>query len=851
MTKKDTMKHIEKIFGVLLVLFAVGWNLWTYRWEPTASIDPNDNTFQYALVDRTNQILDYAQQSCATEKLKLKNENLPFLEKIFAPLNTFTFCISQFTFLLDHWVPNWAQGYNLPYYYSHMPQIMIVLSWRFFDWIIGLLDYSFIGLFQWYHWVIYLLLCLFPLSLYLSLVSIGLSPFSAGIGALIASHLSTDGLYGLDPASFLWRGYGLSSQLFAMIWLPLALAYAYKYFAISNQLSVIRIPLSFLRVTDYQLPITRELLLAIFFLTATTSGHLGIGMIAFLSVGILTISPTLSTILSQTWDKDTLSALLTRTKRMVMLLASVGLLLGYWILPILLYGDYHNISFWDPVWKFDSYGAKEVIIRLLNGELFDFGRLPVLTLLVFVGFLSSLSFRATTRNPLSKNWIPDQVRDDSIPQYFSFGILFVFWLLMYFGRTTWGGLIDLIPGMADFHLSRFIVGIHIAGLFLIPIGLEWIISRITNCGLRITKHKHFNVFAYLCIGLFIYLTIMPQTTKYAAHNDVLIKQANENYLKSSSDADSLILHLTSLISANPGRVFAGRGGSWGRDFQVAETPYYMHLSTHGIPTVLWLPQTWSPNSDTEQYFSEDQLKDYILYNIRYVVTPNGERVEPQPFWTLIKESPSWRLYEVEIDGLALSGAEGYISTGIRPAIVSSDKQSFINVVRLWIQSEYHTLGLFPELTFDASYPKPTGLPNFRMTDAAMYKVTDGTLHSVFAEVPRYMPPDEAMKRPTIVSQSQDADMVFRATVEVPEDCMQCLVILKQTAHPSWQATIDGKPVEPITVFPFYNAIVLTEPGKYEVVFSYLPSKTKMGLLCLAFIIALGSFFVAKRQLQHK
>src|SRR5688572_11724303 len=95
---------VESCIGLLMLLFAIGFNLWIYRLEPTAMVDPNDNTFQYALVDRTNQILDYANKTCSG-----------FIV---------TRVICQASLLTDHWVPNWAEGYNLPYYYSHIPQIL-------------------------------------------------------------------------------------------------------------------------------------------------------------------------------------------------------------------------------------------------------------------------------------------------------------------------------------------------------------------------------------------------------------------------------------------------------------------------------------------------------------------------------------------------------------------------------------------------------------------------------------------------------------------------------------------------------------------------------------------------------
>jgi hypothetical protein len=200
---------IEKLIGIAMLLFAIGFNLYLYRLEPTAKTDPNDNTFQFALVDRTNTMWDFAYKQCKS--------------------NYFTFFLCHFSYLADHWVNNWAEGYNLPYYYSHIPQIAIVGSYRALHSIFSLWTFNF-SLFQYYHIVIYLLLCIIPLPVFLALRVLGLSWLTAGVGALLATHLSTDGLYGLDPSSFLWRGYGLSSQLFAMIWLPLALSYAFRYF---------------------------------------------------------------------------------------------------------------------------------------------------------------------------------------------------------------------------------------------------------------------------------------------------------------------------------------------------------------------------------------------------------------------------------------------------------------------------------------------------------------------------------------------------------------------------------------------------------------------------------------------
>ena len=607
-----------------MLVFAIGFNLWLYKLEPTATIDPNDNSFQFALVDRTNQIWDFALKKCSSSIVGI-----------------ITFPVCHFSYLADHWVPNWAEGYNLPYYYSHIPQILIVGGWRFVSLILPQLT-----LFQFYHIVIYLLMCFFPLSIFLALLLLPVSPLTAGIGALLAMNLSTDGLYGLDPSSFLWRGYGLSSQLFAMVWFPLAIAYAFRYFSSK---------------TPITLRPQRDLILAIFFLAATTAGHLGIGMIAMLSVGFLAVSFPIMAFLRQQNLKDIISISKEQMIRLTIVAGIAIFILSYWIVPTFLHDKFHNISFWDPVWKFDSYGWKETMIRLFNGDLFDFGRLQVITYLTILGSIVCLLPRANSMNHESGHG-KDENNHNSLftihNSLFPFTFLFIFWLLFYFGRTTWGSLIDLIPGMKEFHLSRFLVGVHIAGMLLAPIGFMWLVNLVSKYLFEISKKfvrpaknasSKIPIPVYLTSLVLVIIILIPPvyqwTITYNDLNNRLIIQANENHAKVYADEQKLFAELRSLPTA---RIFAGRGGSYGKKFEVAETPYFMNLSTYGLQTTLWLPETWSMNSDTEQYFSEDQAKDYDLYNIRYAVAPPD--VTPQPFWQLIDKTPTWKLYQVPTTG---------------------------------------------------------------------------------------------------------------------------------------------------------------------------------------------------------
>jgi len=85
------------------------------------------------------------------------------------------------------------------------------------------------------------------------------------MGGLVASLIVTPGIFGFGYISYFWRGYGLYTQLWAMVLLPPALAMGYR---------VLREGRGYFWAT---------LLLA-----ATLMSHVLYGYMAFLTLGILT-----------------------------------------------------------------------------------------------------------------------------------------------------------------------------------------------------------------------------------------------------------------------------------------------------------------------------------------------------------------------------------------------------------------------------------------------------------------------------------------------------------------------------------------------------------------------------------
>ena len=149
-------------------------------------------------------------------------------------------------------------------------------------------------------------------------------------------------------------------------------------------------------------------------------------------------------------------------RRLIILFLLVSVVTSYFLVPFYLDRQYFNVRFFlDPILR-DSLGHSAVLQGLVKGSLFDFQRFPSITILVFVGLVISLV-----------RW-----RDE---RYLIPVVIFLLWLLLYFGRATWGPLIDVLPMSRYLQMHRFIAGVHLGGIFLAAIALAtawgWAVSR--------------------------------------------------------------------------------------------------------------------------------------------------------------------------------------------------------------------------------------------------------------------------------------------------------------------------------------------------------------------------------------
>jgi len=741
--------------AILLVGTAMVFNFLTLQPELNIKADPNDNIFQFTLTKRMNEVWQ-----------KIANHQQ-------SPLALF-----------DHWVPTWASGYPLPFYYQHFPHLVNVIIYN--------LMMEKVNLYIIFNWLKFGFWVFLPVSWYISCRWLGFGKPTSALATFFGSQILTDGLYGADISSFAWRGYGLSTQLWAIFFAPLALGAFYRLFRRSKTIKTSK---------------TKDLLAAILLLSATFASHLAFGYFIVLSLLILPLAflpweeiPRLF----YEFDKEKLrwlAAAKTAARQYLFLFylfAFTFLLLSYWFVPLLLENTYHNISFWDPPIKWNSYGAKEVISMFLNGQLFDFGRPPILTYLLGVGFFVSL-------------W---RFRE----KYRFFALLLPFWLTLYFGRTTWGPLIDLLPMMKEMHQQRLINGLHLVSFPLIGVGAAFVLQKLSwlaGVGLKIglnclekiwpaTKKMEGKILAggkVLVFGALVFLLAFPiykANSDYLYYNRIWLRQANKNYQTDEADFQKLVATIKSLP---PGRTYAGTPGNWGREFKIGATQVYLALSTAEVPLIGFLPESWSLNTDPEPFFNYENPRDYDLWNVRYLVTPKDF-----PLPKFVKPLGSFGRFN-----LSETKSGGYFTLGTSNISIKLQKTDILNIIHLWLLSDLPAKKEFPTLVLDSKAPRQIFLP-----PALDYPLTQVL--------------DEKSK----IIKEEIVGEKYQATVEISPACQSCLLIFKMTYHPNWQVKINNHTAEKLMVFPSFMAVKLS-PGRQQVSFEYRPDPRKMPL----FLVGIG------------
>jgi Dolichyl-phosphate-mannose-protein mannosyltransferase len=282
---------------------------------------------------------------------------------------------------------------------------------------------------------------------------------------------------------------------------------------------------------------------------------------------------------------------LPRLGRLGIVAILVALVTSYFWLPFLLYQSYMNVSPYLQRWKYESFGANEILGALATGELFDLGRLPILTLLVALGACYGLAVRTkTARLSLS---------------------LFAVFLALFFGPATWGRLAGVLPMHDSFIFHRFIGMVDLSAILLIGLGGEWLWNRFT------TLPGSWRTAAPAALILLLMLPVLRERW-----HDMVLNQRWIDRTRLALDQDRDARTIIAALSKLPqGRTYAGLRANWGKDLAFGDLHFRDLLTFYRIVALSPPYSGYSLNSDLIWHFDDSNPSQYDLFNVRYVVAP--------------------------------------------------------------------------------------------------------------------------------------------------------------------------------------------------------------------------------------
>lgn len=651
---------------------------------------------------------------------------------------------------LDPWVPEWTLGFPVFHYYQILPHFFVVAAQK--------ATFGAVSLLTTFRVVEALSAALLPIPVYFAMRHFGVSPARAAAAAVLALAPRTNYLHGLELESSTWQGLGQFTQAFGMLLLPLALARSWSALRGASSIGV-----------------------AAALLAATTLAHVALGALALLAAALFTLVAPRE---------------IGRRLPRLALLAALSLAgASFTLVPIARDFAYYNVSALVPSWKYDSFGHETVLRLLSTGALFDFGRLPVVTILVAAGVVFS-AVRAR--------------RDEASRALLA---LFLAYLALYFGRPTWGRLLDFLPLGDGFHFSRVLAAVQLTGVSLAGLAVGAAFERIA----RDRKLGRAAPFVATALALAIFSPIALDRGRYLAHNAALVNESAAGYAREKDDVEASIKVAR---GEGLGRAYAGLGPAggpeWGGAFMVGWAPVYDWLPFRGVDGVGFLHHHYSLNADLFDRFDERNPNHFRVFGIRRVVAPE-DLVLPPSFRQIAKHG-RFRVYEVGGD------ENGFVELVDVPYAVHVKKSELGRVQARWLASEL---------------PAQHVHPRVRLADIEAAEEGDLRIEGTDVRFPTPAPLPSAGTIGRVERSGEDFKIGATASRE-------CVLLFKMTFHPAWKAIVDEGAAKTMHVFPSYVGVPLSA-GDHTIELRYDPGMTKPVLASAGLIVLAAGIVLTRRR----
>jgi hypothetical protein len=353
-------------------------------------------------------------------------------------------------------------------------------------------------------------------------------------------------------------------------------------------------------------------------------------------------------------------------------------------------------------------------------------------------------------------------------------------LVLFSGRPTFGFIINLLPGNTDLFLSRYMMGIQLAGDMLAGVGLVWAGSTVLGLARRWRPSVRMVpvVAGVMAAAVVVTLPAWFDRAAYAASDSASIAT---QVTTDQSDGAALDVLIDDITSRGGGRTYAGLPGNWGAQYEIGQVPVYEYLADNDVDEVGFVLRTSSLLTDNEAYFNQSDPAQYQLYNVRYILMPEG-MTPPVPA-TLLATSGRHRLW--------LVATSGYIEVVDTSGIVEANRSDMAAQMQPYLRSPAFQHGELATVAYNGGAAATPTLP-FTSTPNS----SPGTSTDVLVE---------------------EQDGYFAGAVTANRTAA---VVLKATYDPGWRVTVDGREATPYMVVPGFVAVTVSA-GTHDVVFQYI------------------------------
>jgi hypothetical protein len=449
-----------------------------------------------------------------------------------------------------------------------------------------------------FRWSLYLLLSLWPISVYVSARLFGASRPAAAASAAMAPFLVSATGVGFEQHAYLWAGFGVWTQLWAMWTLPLAWGFSWR--AIRDG---------------------RGYLKAVLLTALTVALHFETG---YLALSVLLVWPFVAG-----------RPLVARLRRAGILLGASLLASAWVIVPLLAQRRWAAVNeAFHGTSLVNGYGARQVLDWLISGQLLDHGRLPVVTVFAALGF--GLAWLAWSADVDGRALL----------------IALTVCLLLAFGRTTFGSLADLVPGSGDLFFRRFMMGVQLAALLLAGRGAAWLAAggvRLLDARVPRWPPRLSPVLVLVAVVVVLAPAWLQLSASDRRDGDAIAAQRSAE----ATQGAALGRLVAAIKRDGGGRTYAGMPSNWGQGFTVGAVPVFKYLESRDVDEVGYTLRTASLMTNPEEFFDDNDPSDYRLFGIRYLILP-ARRQPPVRGRLAMRSGPYW-LWTIEGAGYVQAG----------------------------------------------------------------------------------------------------------------------------------------------------------------------------------------------------